>query len=120
MLFNSYNVHLDQQFSLENCNTTTQFHQQFSSTKQFTAYSAILTKKFGFSFIQLSYLSQVNNFKLLNSKERKFKQNKQEISKNEHQVLQRIFYFIEFFNDGILGIEREKRWKGRQCSFFTP
>ena len=40
------------------------------------------TKKFGFSFIQLSYLPQVNNFKLLNIKEREFKQDK----KNENKI----------------------------------
>ena len=80
VIFKSYNVHLDQQFNSERCNIAkVQFHQQFSSTKQFIAYLAIPTRKLGFSFIQLSYLPQVNNFKLLNSKERKFKQNKQEI-----------------------------------------
>ena len=67
---------------LEKCNTTTtQFLQQFSSAKQFTAYLAIPTRKFGFSFIELSYLPQVKIFKLLNINERKFKQNKKEMKK---------------------------------------
>ena len=46
VLFNSENVHLDQQFNSEKCNTTiTQFHQQFSFTKQFTTYLTIPTRK---------------------------------------------------------------------------
>ena len=47
---------------------------------------------------------------------------------NEHQALQRFFYFIEFFKDWILGIEREKinirykegnkRWKSNVSYFL--
>ena len=37
---------------------------------------------------------------------------------NEHQTLQRVLYFIEFFKDWILGTKREKRWKSRVSYFL--
>ena len=122
MLFNSSNVHLDQHFSSEKCNTaTTKFHQQFSSTKQFTTYLAIPTRKFVFSFIQLSYLPQVNNFKLLNINERKFKQSKQEMKKIKvnTKLCKEFYILLNFLRMGYL-VQRGKDMEEQGELFFTP